>query len=451
MGSHPAHQEILSVAASTGRDLLAHSGAVRWEIFVKASRARQVEARTSAPPKIAQVEEAGVAVRTLRDGRSGFGAASGPASSAVRRAVEGSLNSQTPVPFDPLPPPRLLGTAEAPAARAPAADGWPAHATEMLGAALVKLSQGAIELRRSILQEGAFSWFLMTAEDFVASYHNTTMSLLAEVQLGGQRTGVWRDWFHIPDPERFDPEAAASRIADRALLTSHGVTTDSGLRDLILDPEVTAQLLASMSPLFVATPVDADPLHALLNADGLLASPALTVVDDRSDSTAPIIGPCDGEGLPARRTLLVDGGVPRHRIASYRDAVAYSEIPRGGALRLSYRDYPTTGFANLRVETDDGLTPVQLLDAADHALYLLRPLAPIILDLVNDAYRIVASGVWLHGRHVRGWHPVVELQGSVTRLLRHIEAVGTDLAWFQTERGCVGAPSLLIRRQPVVG
>jgi predicted Zn-dependent protease len=46
---------------------------------------------------------------------------------------------------------------------------------------------------------------------------------------------------------------------------------------------------------------------------------------------------------------------------------------------------------------------------------------------------------------------VVELQGSLGRLLRRIEAVGNDRRWFQTSQGFIGAPSLLIRHQPVVG
>jgi predicted Zn-dependent protease len=92
-----------------------------------------------------------------------------------------------------------------------------------------------------------------------------------------------------------------------------------------------------------------------------------------------------------------------------------------------------------------------LLGSADHALYLLRPLAPIAFEPSSDTYRIIASGVWLDGHNVRGWHPVVELRGSLGRLLRRIEAVGTDLRWFQTSRGFVGAPSLLVRRQPVIG
>ena len=451
MGGGIPHRETLSTAASVGRDLLARAGVDRWEIFAKSSLSRQVEVLGVGPPRLIQVEEYGVAVRTLRNDNAGFGAASGIAPDAARRAVEGSLGSETPTPIDPLPPTRLLGAAEAPPPRGSAPEGWPAYASERLATSLTELSEGAVRLRRSIFQEGTFSWLLVTAEEFVASYTTTATSLLTEVQLTGQRTGVWREWFHIDDSERFDPGIAAGRVVNRALLTCHRIMSDSGLRDLILDPEVTAQLLAALSPVFLATSADGNQVQRLLNSEGQLASPSLTVVDDRLDPSAPITGPCDGEGLPARRTLLVDAGVPRHRLACYRDAVMYSETPRGGATRLSYRDYPTTGFANLRVENGSGLGPAQLLDAADRALYLLRPLAPIILDLDRDTYRIVASGVALRGQKVQGWHPVVELRGSVSLLLRRIEAVGTDLAWFQTERGCVGAPSLLIRRQPVVG
>jgi PmbA protein len=239
-------------------------------------------------------------------------------------------------------------------------------------------------------------------------------------------------------------------VSDRALLTRSRIATDSGLRDLILHPEVAAELLAAIAPLFLAT-TDEESLGEIIDREGRLAAPALTLIDDRVDPDAPITGPCDGEGLPAKRTLLVEEGVPRYRVACHRDAVRHSEASRGGALRLSYRDYPGTGIANLQVAIDGGVAAGQLLGSADRALYLLRPLAPVGFELSTDTYRIIASGVWLDGRTVRGWHPVVELRGSVGRLLRRIEAVGTDLRWFQTSQGFVGAPSLLIRRQPVVG
>jgi len=451
MGELSSRRERLQIAATAGRDLLANLSVDRWEVFVKTSLTRHVEVAANRPPKVTEIDETGSAVRTFRGGRAGFGAASGAAAEAARRSVEGALGSEAASAFDPLPPARLLGSTTAAHARPATPDGWAAHVSDELAGALLGLSEGTLELRRSILQEGVFSWLLTTSDEFVANHHGATTSLLTEVQMRDRRAGVWREWFHIIDPDVFSAEACAARIVNRALLTRNRITTDSGLRDLILDPEVTAQLLASLAPLFLATPSDRDPLPGLLNPDGLLASTVLTLVDDRSDPTNPITGPCDGEGLPARRTLLLDGGVPRHRVASYRDAIVCGETPRGGALRLSYRDYPATGLANLVVDSAAGLPPARLLANADRALYLLRPLAPVMLDLEDDGYRIVASGVWLRGHEVRGWHPVVELQGSLSRLLRRIEAVGTDLAWFQTDRGCVAAPSLLIRRQPVVG
>jgi PmbA protein len=301
-----------------------------------------------------------------------------------------------------------------------------------------------------VIQEGAFAWILATGEGWVARHEDTSTSLFAEVEVEGERSGVWRDWLHIPDPEAFDLEAAAAQVSDRALLTKSRIATDSGLRDLILHPEVAAELLAAIAPLFLAT-TDEESLAEIIDREGRLATPALTLIDDRVNPDAPITGPCDGEGLPARRTLLVDEGVPRYRLACHRDAVRHSEASCGGALRLSYRDYPGTGIANLEVAIDGGVAAADLLGSADRALYLLRPLAPVGFEASTDTYRIIASGVWLDGRTVRGWHPVVELRGSVGRLLRRIEAVGTDLRWFQTSQGFVGTPSLLVRRQPVVG
>ncbi len=450
MSSHN-YLDRLNAAADAARIELENQPTGRWEFFAKASFTREVGVAPGSPLDVINVEETGVAVRSARDGRSGFAAASGLEGEASRRAVEGALGTEMPISFDPLPPPRVLGTSPVRAPRPLPPTGWAGHVGEELARVLAGTAGRQARLRRTIIQEGAFAWILANGDGWVARHEDTSTALLAEVEIEGERSGVWRDWVHIPDPEVFDIEAAAAQVSDRALLTKSRIATDSGLRDLILHPEVTAELLAAIAQLFFATAVEDDPLLEIIDREGRLAAPALTLVDDRTDPNAPITGPCDGEGLPARRTLLVDEGVPRYRLACHRDAVRYSESSRGGALRLSYRDYPETGIANLQVATNGGVAAADLLGSADHALYLLRPLAPIAFEPSSDTYRIIASGVWLDGHKVRGWHPVVELRGSLGRLLRRIEAVGTDLRWFQTSRGFVGAPSLLVRRQPVIG
>ncbi len=447
----PDYADRLHEAAAAARTELENTPVDRWEFFAKASFTREVEVAPGGPLGVIRVDETGVSVRSWRNGHAGFAAASGLGTQASRIAVEGALAAEHPLSVNPLPPPRLLGTNETPPPRAMPATGWATHFGNELAQTVSNVAGSHLKLRRAIISEGAFAWILATDDGWVARHEDTSTAILVEIDVAGDRFGVWREWLHIPDPADVDVQAIADQISNRAMLTRSRVTTDSGLRDLIFHPEVSAQLLAAISPLFLAGEASDRALPALLDKHGQLAAPALTIVDDRSDPSAPITGPCDGEGLPSSRTLLLDQGVPRHRLASFRDATRNGDVPRGGALRLSYRDYPATGIANLMVDTSAGMPAGKLLTSARRALYLLRPLASFSCDPASDSYRIIASGVWLDGSAVRGWHPVVELRGSLGRLLRRIEAVGTDLRWFQTEHGCVGAPSLLVRRQPVVG
>ena len=439
----------VAAAAENCRVVLESSPAERWEVFAKTSLTRQTELVNSQLHHTVEVEEHGIGLRSWDGSRAGFAAVSGFGPDAAQQLVESAHRGALPA-ADPMPPQRFLGSNPIPSGPAMPPPGWAQHVAGELGLAMAGLTRNGLELNRTIAQEGRFRWLLTTGDGWSAEDERMVSSLLIEIIIG-ERSGTWREWVHIADPESFDAGAVANRIGNRALLTGHRVTTDQGLHDLILHPEVSAHLLASVSPLFVATDEAGDPLPGLLDPDGLLASWPLTIVDDRTDPGAPVVSPCDGEGLPARRTLLLEEGAPRHRLASWADARRFDEVPRGGAVRLSYRDRPASGSANLRVETDDGVPAGELLSASRRALYLLRPLAPVVCDPANDTYSLVASGVWLERQRVRGWQPVVELTGGLGTLLRRIDAVGTDLAWYQTAAGMVGAPSLLIRRQPVVG
>jgi PmbA protein len=441
--------ERLESAIEHAAGRLAASTATRWEVFVKSSLTRQTDFVGGQLHRSLEVEESGIGVRSWDGARAGFAAASGLETSATKTAVDAARAGAVHAD-DPMPPSRLLGVTQLPAGPKMAPRGWAQHISYELDLALASLSGGTLRLDRAVVQEGHYRWILATGDGCRVEHDRVVASILVEVEVG-DRAGVWREWQHIADPETFDAEATAARVGNRVLLTRHRVTTDRGLHDLILHPEVSAHLLAGISPLFLAASEETDPLPRLLDNDGLLAAFALTVVDDRAGADAPVVGPCDGEGLPARRTLLLDEGAPRHRVASFADARRFNETPRGGAVRFSYRDRPATGFANLKVLTDEGMPAGELLASTRRALYLLRPLAPVICDLTSDSYSLIASGVWLEDRRVRGWHPVVELSGRLGTLLRRIDAVGTDLSWVQTARGIVGAPSLLVRRQPVVG
>jgi len=449
MSTPTSFLERLHRAAAQTRDLVEYAGADRWEFFAKASYTREVEVKTGGGLVVSHAEEMGVAVRTRRRRSSGFAAASGLEADAPRRAVDGALASELDAESDPLPPRRLLAAVAHPDPPPLPPEGWASHAADELARSMAASFGERLNLSRCVVQEGAYGWVLTTGDGFVAA-HLATACSIAVATRAGQSAMIWNDLRLLTDPESFDAESLVAGIGNRALLTLAEPMSDSGLKDVLLHPEVTAHFLAGLLPLFCSTSPETDPLPQLLDRSGLLTSPVLSLADDRTDRSAPTGGPCDGEGLPSRRILLLERGVPRHRLACYRDAVVHGETPRGGAVRYSYRDYPETGAANLVVDVTEGDNPGELLARTDRVLYLLRPMAAVAVNTADDTYRLLATGVWLHRGRVMGLQPVVELRGSLGHLLRRIEAVGTDLSWHQTAAGLVAAPSLLIRRQPIV-
>jgi len=441
--------ERLRRAAAATRDLLAHSEDARWEIFAKASSTRKIIKSWRLARQEIRTEETGVAVRLSSDGRAGFGAASGIESAASRLAVEGARAAVRPQVVDPIPPGRYLGRVSAPEPAAPPARGWASYVSDRLADSIRTESDCSLTPVRIGVREGKYAWILSTKEGFTATHEGAGCSISIELADAHAEGGSWREWLWVRDAESFDPDVEAVRIVNRVLLRGRTRPLRSGMHDILLHGEVAAHLLAALAPLFTASRDGEDPVQRLVDREGRLAAPCLTLVDDRVGEHGPLTSPCDGEGLPSRRITVLDEGVPRHRVASYRDAILSHEPARGGARRVSYKEPPASGFANLMATSDDGIPPAKLLSRTEWALYLVRLVAPVRIDVERNTYRLTASGLALRDGRAESWHPVIELRGGLGPMLRNIDALGTDIEWRETAIGYVGAPTLLIRSQPV--
>lgn len=165
--------------------------------------------------------------------------------------------------------------------------------------------------------------------------------------------------------ERTCDEAVAA-----ALLRLDAVPANPGTLPVVLGPGTPAMLLHEAC----GHPLEADlvdrPGAAFRGRFGdRVASSAVTLVDDPG---APANGPqygVDDEGEPARRAVLVEGGVLRERLTDRWHAEQAGVRGNAHGRRLGYAYPPLPRMAGTFVEPGDH-DPAEIIAATPHGLYV---------------------------------------------------------------------------------
>ncbi|PYQ37636.1 MAG: hypothetical protein DMF55_00020 [Acidobacteria bacterium] len=243
-----------------------------------------------------------------------------------------------------------------------------------------------------------------------------------------ERRSVFR-WDAEPDLA-----GVAGRLADGATLplAARGPTFSRGA--WLLDPAVAASLLAALAPLFC---VDTLPLWV---KRGEIASRRVTIADDASADA-----PCDGEGTPTRRVVLVEDGALVSRLHDLRSARRAGGASTAHGVRPSYRNPPRPGARRLFFETSGGVSPRELLGGVARGIFARALTAPVFVDLEADRYEVEFTGVALIAG--RASEPVAgaRVSGRISELLTRITQVATDRQFFPMPYP-IGAPTVLVER-----
>lgn len=251
------------------------------------------------------------------------------------------------------------------------------------------------------------------------------------------------------EARRFGPGAVARRLADRLAVAAAGPPAGFAARDrgdLLLAPPLAARLLAALTPYLVGARA-ADRVAALRDRRGRIGSRALTVIDDGRFPGGLLEAPVDGEGLATRAVTLVEEGLSRQPLVAWHEARGGDSRnearPSGCARRPSWRDLPRPGPTHLYLAPSAGVAAADLLADLARGYYLLDAAGAVALDLEAAAFSVPVAGYAIQsGRAVAPAGGLV-LTGTVSALLRGIQAVARDLA-FVPDDGLVGAPTVLV-------
>jgi PmbA protein len=241
--------------------------------------------------------------------------------------------------------------------------------------------------------------------------------------------------------DEFDLERAAREAADRATRLLGATKPSSRRTTVVLDPFVTAQFLGIIgSTLNGEAVIKGRSLFANRLGESV-ANPIITLVDDPTNPLAYTATDIDGEGLAARRNVLIGDGVLRSFVHSSYSARRAGTSSTGNAVRGGFTSTPGVGCLALQLAPGTK-SQADLIAGVDDGV-LIQSVQGLHsgVNPVSGDFSTGASGLLISGGTVGA--PVREftIASTLQKMLLDVLEVGGDLDWLPMR--AVG-PSIVI-------
>jgi PmbA protein len=284
-----------------------------------------------------------------------------------------------------------------------------------------------------------------TSHGFAGHYETSSFSL--SVSPVASRDGeMQRDsWYHVTRKRaRLDAPEDIGRIAAGRAVRRLGARRVKTVEvPVVFDPNTAASLVRHIAGA-ASGPALYRGASFLVNRRGeRIAAPSVTIVDDGTMPGALGSRPFDGEGLPVRRTVIVDEGVlAAYLLDTYSGRKLGLPSTHHGARDGSGVSVSTT---NLYLTAGDS-APADLIKSVKSGLYVTELIGFGVNGVTGD-YSRGAAGMWIEDGELA--YPVEEITvaGNLLDMFRAVEGIGNDL----TFRDRTSAPTLLIGRMVVAG
>jgi len=282
---------------------------------------------------------------------------------------------------------------------------------------------------------------LVLSNGFVGEYEQTYCGLGVGLQAGDTDHRVEDSWSsskrHFKDLER--PEEIANKAVERTVrqLGPRKVRTQNV--PVIFEPTQTAWLMGFLFGCVTGTAVYRKATFLEGKLGRRIGNEKITVVDDALLPGELGSHPFDSDGLPCRRTVVVEKGVLRSYLCNHYAARKLGLRSTGSA------DGGGVGPANFFLEKGAG-TPEAIIAGTKKGLLLIRTLGHGLNSVTGDISR-GAFGLWIEDGAVA--YPVSEvtISGNLGRVLESVEAVANDLEFHSPVTG----PTIKVAEMTVAG
>jgi PmbA protein len=281
---------------------------------------------------------------------------------------------------------------------------------------------------------------------FMGEYRSSYCSLAA-VPVARQGESMERDYwvsmarsFAGLEPAAHVGQVAAERVVRR--LGARKVETQRV--PVVFEPRTARSLLGSI---FEAVHGESIYRQASFLAGKLgekVAAETLTVIDDGTIAGLFGSSPFDDEGVPTRRTTVIERGVLKSYLLNTYTARKLGMKTTGNASR-GLSGNAGIGHGNLFLERGER-TPAEIIAGVSNGFYVTELIGSGVSVVTGD-YSRGAAGIWIRNGELAFPVSEVTIAGNLNNMLMDVEVIGQDLEF----RGSTAAPTLLIREMTVGG
>ena len=243
-------------------------------------------------------------------------------------------------------------------------------------------------------------------------------------------------------PDLFDLDKAAQEAADRATRLLGATKPSSKRVTIVLDPYVTAMFLGVISSTLNGEAVAKGRSLFKDRVGDAVANHIVTLVDDPTNTLAYTATDLDGEGLAARRNVLIDAGVLQGFVHNSYSGRRVGTRSTGNAVRGGFKGTPGVGCLALQLQPGTRDQAALVADVDDGVLIQSVQGLHSGVNPISGDFSVGASGLLIANGTVGAPIREFTIASTLQRMLHDVVEVGGDVDWLPMRAAGV---SLVIR------
>jgi PmbA protein len=405
-----------------------------------------VEAKQQMVERMQRAHRVGISIRTIKDGRLGFATTKEMSVKSIHQALKNALDSMKNV--EPTEDAVLPGAQES---RGELEE----NITKPLGevsdderiAVAKSLESVALAAENKVkkVQHPRYEEFdrtlLVMNSGGVKNMSRRQMASceLRVVAEDGAVAESAYDYGYAASFDRLGVDRIARRAARRAVAKLGAKPVPGGRYPVVFTPRAAASMLGLLAPSFFADNVQRGKSILGGKLGEKFYSPSVTIIDDGLLPDGFGSFPFDWEGVPKRRTAMVEDGVVSSWLYDGARAAHDGVESTGNSQRAGLDKLPSVGINNCFLKAGSESRD-SIIKGVGRGIVATDLLGLHTANTISGSFSLGLEGFVIEDGAVREPVRGVTVAGNIHDLFKSIAAVGNDLEFFAT----CGAPTVLV-------